>query len=91
VKVQQYFRKNVITKQYRPRLVDAKLKKARKVRILFQCAFHYIFTDMKELRRLRRANEGDRKALQQVLDLAYGRQGKLKHELMKVRDLCVVR
>ncbi|KAF8501929.1 hypothetical protein JB92DRAFT_2741094 [Gautieria morchelliformis] len=66
VKVQQYFRKNIITKQNRPRLVDAKLRKARK-----------------ELRRLRRANEGDRKALQQVLDLAYGRQGKLKHELMK--------
>lgn len=39
---------------------------------------------VKELRRLHKANEGDRKALQHVLDTAYGRKGKLKHELMKV-------
>ncbi|KAF8578413.1 hypothetical protein K439DRAFT_1417219 [Ramaria rubella] len=37
-----------------------------------------------ELRRLQRANEGDKKAFDYVLDVAYGRKGKLKHELMKV-------
>ncbi|KAF8519101.1 hypothetical protein BU17DRAFT_47936 [Hysterangium stoloniferum] len=37
----------------------------------------------KELRRLRRANNGEKKAMEHVLDVAYGRKGKLKHELMK--------
>jgi len=36
-----------------------------------------------ELRRLRRANSGEKKAMEHVLDAAYGRKGKLKHELMK--------
>ena len=38
----------------------------------------------KSLRRLRRANLGDVKAIQTVLNQTYGRVGKRKHELLKV-------
>lgn len=38
-----------------------------------------------ELFKLQRANRGEKKSFDHVLDLAYGRKGKLKHELMQVR------
>jgi len=38
---------------------------------------------VKDLGKLRAANEGDHRAFQHVLDVAYGRKGKLVHELME--------
>ena len=41
-------------------------------------------TLLQDLRKLQRANTGDRKAFEHVLDAAYGRKGKLKWELLDV-------
>lgn len=67
VRSTQYFRENIISRQHLPE--DLLQAKLKTVQ--------------KELRRLRRANNGEKRALDHVLDLAYGRKGKLKHELMK--------
>lgn len=40
---------------------------------------------MQAVRKLEAANRGDAKAFAHILDLAYGRKGKLKRELMEVR------
>jgi hypothetical protein len=37
-----------------------------------------------DLKRLRAANGGDVKAWKRILDLATGRKGKLRHELLEV-------
>ena len=41
-------------------------------------------TSLQDLRKLRAANDGNTKALSRILDLAYGRAGKLKWELLEV-------
>jgi hypothetical protein len=41
---------------------------------------------IQDVRKLEAANGGDVKAFAYILDLAYGRKGKLKRELMEVRS-----
>ncbi len=42
---------------------------------------------LQEIRKLSRANVGDKQCMDHVLDLAYGRRGKLRRELLEVKPI----
>ncbi|KIJ46392.1 hypothetical protein M422DRAFT_29255 [Sphaerobolus stellatus SS14] len=67
VKITHYFRNNIVARWDLPERLLAAKLKRAE----------------KELRLLRRANNGEKRAFDYVLDVAYGRRGKLKHELSK--------
>ena len=73
-----------------PKLQLTKMKRVRAVCGVLDSSIHHlrIWIAAQDLRKLEAAHDGDSAAYAHILDVAYGRKGKLKWEIMTVSASC---